>query len=73
MQIVRFESLNEQVSVALYDSSGRLAKTVCSKAFDSGIHEFLIDLVGLDSGNYLLTIHQASGKFNKRLIKVKHI
>ncbi len=70
---VRFESLNEHVSVALYDSSGRLAKTVCSKSFNAGTHDFSMDLNGLESGNYLLSIMKPSGNFSKRFVKVKHL
>ena len=63
---------NEQVSIRVYDLNGRLVQEVCSKQFNQGTHLIPIDLSGLQSGQYVVTVHKNSGTFTKKVMKVKH-
>ncbi len=63
-----FSSLNENVSLTIYDTSGRLIKAVFDKKLPEEEHRILIDVSSLVAGNYILSVKKESGNLIVRLI-----
>lgn len=70
---LRILTKDEQVTIQVRDLFNRLVKEVCSKSFTPGSHDIPLELDGLASGEYLVTVSKPSGTFTKRFIKVKQI
>lgn len=70
---VRFHARNEKVTVQVRDLFGKLVAEVCSKSFEEGSHDVPVQLYGIPSGEYLVSVIKPSGNFTKRFVKVKHI
>lgn len=70
---VRFTCLNEHVIVQVRNLEGKQIAEICAKELTSGVHDVPVNLMGSESGTYLLTVTKKSGNFTKRFIKLKHI
>lgn len=70
---VRVNTQSELVTIQVRDLFGKLVVDVCSHGFNAGQHDVPVDVNDLATGEYIVTITKASGNFNKRFIKVKHI
>jgi hypothetical protein len=55
-QISLSVSKEEKISIAPYDVSGRLIKTVANKNFNQGIHRLTIDTKDLKAGVYIIRL-----------------
>lgn len=69
---VKFDCTNERVAIQVHDLFGRLVLDVCNKFMNAGTQTVSIDMSDQVSGEFLISIHKASGTFSKRFIKLKN-
>lgn len=70
---IRFESLNEDVTVQVRSAEGKLVKEISSQSYNNGTHDIPVDLDGLSNGTYTVHVFKKSGNFTKRFVKVRTI
>ncbi len=70
---LRIHTLNETVTIQIRTISGELVMEVLSKNLTEGTHDLELDLNDVASGMYQVNIFKASGNFNKRFMKLKHV
>jgi hypothetical protein len=59
------------VSLAIYDISGRLVKTIADKKFDEGIHEINLNTNNMNPGIYLLRMESEGILQTRKFIVIK--
>jgi hypothetical protein len=57
-----------QVSLNLYDPSGRLVRQLINKQLDKGYYSYLLDASNLENGIYYYSLESQAGKMTKKLI-----
>lgn len=66
--IVSFETGNEYVNLAVFNTQGILVKEVFSGNLDPQKHSFQLDVSGMANGVYVLNIRKQSGDLSTRLV-----
>jgi hypothetical protein len=61
---------NSNVSLILYDISGRTLKTINAGNMSSGEHKIKIEMTGLPAGTYLIQMKSKTGNAYGKVIKV---
>ena len=67
---LEFNSLNEDVSVGIYDAAGSLVREIFSKSLYQEKHTTVVDISNLKEGNYRFLILKESGKETASFIKI---
>lgn len=67
---LEFNSLNEDVSVGIYDAAGSLVREIFSKSLYQDKHTTVVDISNLTEGNYRFLILKESGKETASFIKI---
>lgn len=63
----RFNSDGGEVRIQLFDTTGRLVRTVTNQQYDRGAHEITIERGSLASGQYFLTLVNGNNKATRRM------
>jgi hypothetical protein len=60
-----------QTKIQLYDSKGQLVKTLADNWMDAGIHQKELEVTGLKSGIYYISMECNGLKMNRKLVITK--
>lgn len=68
---LEFNSGFEDVSVGIYDATGRLVKELFSKSMNQDVHKVPVDISDLNAGTYRFLILKDSGKETISFVKIE--
>jgi hypothetical protein len=66
----RFNSDGGNVRIQIFDTNGRLIRTITDQQYSRGQHEITIDRNGMAAGNYFLTLTNNKTKSTRRMTVV---